>query len=110
MDKHYRNSAAITVNDYGKGHVYYVGCDLDESGMDAFLRMLAVETDISLDEEPEGIEVVRRRDCTILLNHTDRNMQCFTRGISLLSDKVFDGRLVPYGVEIIKVQTPEEEI
>ncbi|MBQ7679153.1 MAG: beta-galactosidase trimerization domain-containing protein [Butyrivibrio sp.] len=105
VDRYFKGAAAITVNDFGKGKVYYVGCDLDEEGLDDLLRLVARDTGVTMQEEIDGVELIRRPDCTILLNHTDSYVQCFNRGITLEDGHVFDGRLAPYGVEILQ---PEE--
>ena len=102
VDRHFKGSAAITVNDYGKGRVYYVGCDLDNEGRDDLMRLIARESGATIQEEIAGVELVRRKDCTILMNHTGGFVQCFNRGITLEGGRVFDGRLAPYAVEILQ--------
>ena len=39
--EYYKGESAVTVNEYGKGRVYYVGCDLDNDAMKELVRIIA---------------------------------------------------------------------
>lgn len=36
----------MTVNEYGKGRVYYVGCDLDNDAMKELVRIIAKSANV----------------------------------------------------------------
>ncbi len=100
--EYYMGRAAVTVNRYGKGRVYYVGCDLDDNAASALVRLVCKDAGIETVSAPEDVEIVRRKDCFIVLNHNETAQTVPIKGMSLISDKEFDGTLEPYGVEFIK--------
>lgn len=101
-DRYFKGKAAITVNSFGKGKVYYVGCDLDQDALKALVRHISAEAGIVLPEVPSGVEVIRREKCTILLNYNDHDVQTSYTGKSLISGEIFDGGLEAYGVEFLE--------
>lgn len=100
--EYYKGKAAVTVNAYGRGKVYYVGCDLDGAAMKQFAAIVAESAGIEIVGAPDGVEIVRRSGCTIVLNHNETAAEVNVRGKSLLSDAEFDGIMEPYGVEVIE--------
>ncbi len=77
----YKGKPAITVNAVGRGQVFYVGCDLDDAGMDALLALIARRAGIQplLAQPIPGIEVVERvavdgQRFTIVLNHNNHDV------------------------------------
>ena len=100
--EYYKGKAAVTVNSYGKGKVYYVGCDLDERGMSEFAALIAKSADIEIINAPKGVEIVKRDGYKIVLNHNESEADTGIKGKSLISDTDFDGKLEGYGVEFIK--------
>ena len=59
-DAFYKEFAAVTVNTYGKGQAYYVGCGVDVAIMQALADHLLKETEIKIILAPQGVEVVKR--------------------------------------------------
>ncbi|MCR4903056.1 MAG: beta-galactosidase [Butyrivibrio sp.] len=101
-DRYFKAKSAVTVNEYGKGRVYYIGCDLEQEALKNLVRMISQDAKVTISEEPEGIEIVYREGCEIILNHNDHDVITSHRGISLLDGEIFDGRLNPYGVEVLE--------
>ena len=52
-------------------------------------------------DTPEGVEIVRRDGCVIIMNHNDHKIHTGINGTSLISGQNFDGTLEAYGVEWI---------
>ncbi len=100
--EYYKGKAAITVNSYGKGKVYYVGCDLDKDGMEQLVRLISKNCGIEIIAAPKGVEIVKRDGYRIVLNHNENAVDTGIKGKSLISDTDFDGILEGYGVELIK--------
>lgn len=100
--EYYKGRAAVTVNNFGKGKVYYIGCDLDESAMSALVRLISANAGIRITETPAGVEIVRRKDCTFVINHNEYEENIPIEGISLISGDKFSGTLKAYGAEVIK--------
>jgi beta-galactosidase len=77
-DSHYyAGEPAVTVNAYGQGHVYYVGCDLDQLAMERLAKLIIDRERIETAAAAPipGVEVVKRRvngqAYTMLLNHNN---------------------------------------
>lgn len=100
--EYYKEKAAITVNCYGKGKVFYVGCDLDETGQLALAKIIAKEADIVTTKLPKGVELVNRKHCFVLMNHNEEPVQTGIVGKSLLTGKDFAGKLEGFGVEVLE--------
>ena len=71
---YYAGEACLTVNDYGDGKVYYLGCDLDETAMLNLAKYTGSRAGIPMElYETEGLERVECSDGTnyaqFLLNH-----------------------------------------
>lgn len=100
--EYYKGKSAVTVNKYGKGTVYYIGCDLDGGAMKKLVSIISKNADIETIETPEGVEIVKRDGYKIILNHNEYEVSTGIKGKSLISDGDFDGRLESYGAEFIK--------
>lgn len=104
----YRGSAAITRNSYGKGTVWYVGCDLMPEAAQRLAERISREAGTERLKHPAGTEVIHRRakDGTgyyMMLNFTETEKDmCGMGGESLIYGNWFGGKLPPYKVEIIK--------
>ncbi len=109
--EYYCGKPAVTVNRYGKGKVYYVGCDLDKQAMSAMMRLIASESDVkpALPEPVCGVEVIKKVNngdfFYIILNHNGdqagiRLNECFKE---LLTASTVKDTLVlePYGVAVL---------
>ena len=111
-DSHYyKGTPAITVNEYGKGKVFYIGCDLDETAMAKLIEhiteMLGIEP--TIETKIEGLEAVRKRkgemDYLLLLNHNAFPVKAAVEGVyteAITGAKVkSDIELPGYGVCIL---------
>lgn len=100
-DRYFKDKAAVTVNSFGKGKVYYVGCDLERDALQELVRYISENAGIKIIDAPRGVEIVKRDNCTIVMNHNDFEAQTGITGKSLISGAYFDGALGAYGVEFI---------
>jgi len=72
---YYAGEAAITVNTYGKGRVWYIGCNCDQDFLDRLMGHILSEAGISspIPNLPQGVECLERvldgKSHYILLNH-----------------------------------------
>ncbi len=103
----YKGGAAITKNRYGKGTVWYVGCDLEDKALERLCAEVADESGITRVEKPADTEIIRRRaadgrEYTVLLNFSASERRVRADGVSVFTGKEFDGTLAPWGVEIIE--------
>jgi len=103
--EYYAGTPAITVNPYGKGRVWYIGCDLEEDAAEKIVARISREAGAVCVPHPEGTEIVRRsaggRSYWMLLNFSAEPKEMGMTGMSLLRGEAFDGRLEGYGVEIL---------
>lgn len=74
---YYAKQAAATVNRFGKGRVYYIGCDMDEAGLTRLVQIISNESGIKpvLPYPVKGVEVIKRKkgedEFYIILNHNE---------------------------------------
>lgn len=110
---HYDGQAAITVNGFGKGKVYYVGCNLDECALHRLLQLIAHQAGIehAVNWPIPGVEVVERvsRDgqpYIMVLNHNSWPVCAAVPGnyTDLLTGKAVSEilELEPYGVAVLR--------
>lgn len=102
-DHYFINQPAVTVNRFGKGKVYYIGCDLEADALKKLVRHISEDAGIPITDMPEGVEVLRRSRCTMIMNHNDFAVQTGIKGRSILDGTDFNGSLEAYGVEFIEV-------
>lgn len=107
----YAGTPCMTVNGYGKGRVYYLGCDLDEAAMENMAKYLCIQADIPVElYSIGGVEVVPAtdgsNDALFLLNHNSYPVvvplkRTYT---DMLHDRETDEvmELAPYDVAILK--------
>ncbi len=106
-----QGQAAITVNDFGHGKVYYVGCDLDDDSLTALMREIAKAATVQpvLPDPQIGVEVVKKekggKEFLVLLNHNSNPVTVpVPRGYTevLSGEQVEDVcQLEPFGVAIL---------
>lgn len=105
--EYYAGTPAITVNNYGKGRVWYIGCDLEEKALFKLVKMISDEADAGYINHPDGTEIVKRcvngKEYLMLLNYTADKIDIGVTGKSLLNGEEFNGTLDEYGVEIINI-------
>lgn len=112
QEAYYRGEAAITVNTYGKGNVYYVGCDIDEELTKKLVREITRSAGVLpvFDWTIEGVEVVKKqkdlKEFFILLNHNDHpvNIDFKNTYSELISEKEVKTGLTleAFGVAILE--------
>ncbi len=100
--EYYSGKAAVTVNEYGQGRVYYIGCDLDCEAMKHLAELIARSAGVQIENAPRGVEIVRRDGCKIVLNHNENSVDTGITGVSLITGEKFDGTLEGFGAEFIK--------
>ena len=105
--EYYAGTPAITVNSYGKGKVWYIGCDLEENAISKLVKIISDEAGAEYINHPVGTEIVRRiaddKEYLMLLNYTADKIDMGVTGKSLLNDKQFNGTLGGYGVDVIEI-------
>ena len=73
-DEFFEDLAAVTLNEYEGGKVYYIGSGADNTIMDAITNKIINESNLDAIESEEGVEVVRRslnnEDYYFVMNHT----------------------------------------
>ncbi len=106
----YSGQSCFTVNTYGTGEVYYLGCDLDEAAMDRLVRYLLTQAKLPLNlYNLPGVEILESTDgihnVLFIMNHND-----YPTVLALEHDynEMISGRAVvgticiePYGVAIL---------
>lgn len=70
-DLPYEKFSALTVNNYGKGKVYYLGTGGDEKVMDKLTGIMLDDAKISGIQSEKGVEIIKRGGITFTLNHND---------------------------------------
>lgn len=100
--EYYKGRAAVTCNRFGKGLVYYVGCDLDEAAMKELVAIINKSAGIELYEAPAGVEVISRGEVTVVLNHNENPVKLENiKGRNALTGDEFSGEIEGYGAEFI---------
>lgn len=88
----YREYAAVTVNDYGRGKVYYVGCSLEEMAMAQLMQHIILEANLAYEPSPQGGEIVKREIngevCEIWLNHQERPQEVRGEQLAPFASKI----------------------
>ena len=107
---YYAGKPCLTVNEYGKGHVYYMGCDLDEAAMDRLMKYLALKSGIPIGlYSIKGLETVDVTDgeteATFMMNHNGYPVVAPLHGpfTELLTGDQVDNAIAiePYGVVVL---------
>ena len=94
-NNYYSGETAISVNNYGKGLVYYIGCELDDNLLNKLIysMLLQAKIEVKYKELDRGIEVVTRKgkDKTYIffLNHNNY--------VAKLNKEFIEGREVMIG-------------
>ncbi len=108
---YYAGRPCFTVNGFGKGTVYYLGCDLESSAMLRLAKFLCARLGLQADPCPvEGVERVESTDgktrVLFLLNHNPAAavIPLFQPFENLLTGGREEGTvtLEPYGVAVLK--------
>ena len=70
-DAFYSDYAAVTENKWGAGRVYYIGGGICDETLRLMTQRICKEMDIDTLETPFGLEVVKRGDAKVFINHND---------------------------------------
>ncbi|MBR6268187.1 MAG: beta-galactosidase [Selenomonadaceae bacterium] len=76
----YKGLPAITINYFGKGRVYYIGCNLKEDALRILLREIVKEAGVqpALRGAPEGVEGIRKdkdgQELLFVINHNEEEV------------------------------------
>lgn len=93
-DPFYRTFAAVTVNDYGDGSVYYLGTTPDDAALARILSLAMDKAGLQRMVLPEGVETVVRssinRAVRLVINHNAHSTEAF--GLQL---KAFEVAVLP---------------
>lgn len=108
---YYAGEAAVTVNTYGKGRVYYVGCDLDQLALGSLMELIVKEEGVptALTTPIDGIEAIEKvkngQAYLMLLNHNNEHVECPLKGCyqDAMSGVKLQERIkiAPYGVQLL---------
>jgi beta-galactosidase len=92
-------SPAVLRHEAGEGVAWYISTRLHGAGLGDVLRRACADAGVSpRDDLPEGLEVVRRGDYLIAINHTDTDAKLPATGQELLTATPVEGVLhVPAG-------------
>lgn len=109
------NQVAITIHHHEAGLVYYAGTLLDDAGMFAFLKRVAINAGVNgLFETPTGVQVYRRirtydrKEVFVIVNHT-QNEQTVKLDNNTYDDHISGKRIAgqirlpPYGVAVLTI-------
>jgi beta-galactosidase len=91
--RHYRGTPCVTMNQYGRGVVYYLGTSPNPIGIFLLYRSILKKAGLKPKYHGMGVEVVHRRsqdgrELNVILNHTAKNK------------RVRGERVSPYGTVI----------
>ncbi len=104
--EYYKGTAAVTVNSFGKGRVWYVGCDLNDDALFKLVKIISDKSNAQYIPHPSGTEIIKRSangtEYLMLLNYTADSVDMGIRGESFTGGE-FNGILDGYGVEIIRL-------
>jgi beta-galactosidase len=101
---YYANNSALTVNQYGQGHAYYLATQPDDTLLTKLAKELCHEAGVeSVLQAPKGIEVTKRvradgRAIYFLLNHTQHAHHVLLPTGTFLS--LLDGKHITEKLEI----------
>ncbi len=74
-DDFYLDFSAITVNTYGEGEAYYIGCGIDDTTMAIIAQRIISSCSIKTIDSPSGVEIVRRNlndeEYLFIINHNN---------------------------------------
>lgn len=107
---YYAGKPCMTVNEYGKGNVYYMGCDLDEAAMSRLMKYFAAKSGIQVRlYSVKGLETVEATDgkanAIFIMNHNDYPLVAALdkKYTEMLTDKEVEDTITvePYGIAVL---------
>jgi beta-galactosidase len=109
--EYYKGKPAITKNKFGKGYVYYIGCDLDQASLNSLLKIITDDLEItkSIFTTPNGIETVQKvsngKTHFYLLNHNAYQTYAQFEGVfrDIISGKRYENGIMlePFGIAVM---------
>lgn len=108
---YYAGKPCLTVNEFGKGSVYYLGCDLDDAAMSRLMKYLAAQAGIPVGlYSISGMEAVEATDgkekAIFVMNHNSYPLviSLDKKYTEILTDSTAEGALTiePYGVAVLR--------
>lgn len=109
-DDFYEGTAAVTVNEYGKGKAYYVGARIEDSGMEAIITKIMSEKNIAFEKLPEGVEYHCRQIDNIsydfYMNFSDEKVKIKLNGagINMLTQESVGDEIVIDALESVVIK------
>lgn len=109
-DDFYEGTAAVTVNEYGKGKAYYVGARIEESGMEAIITKIMQEKNIAFEKLPDGVEYHCRQIENIsydfYMNFSDEKVTIKLNGAgtNMLTQESFGDEIVIDALESVVIK------
>lgn len=107
---YFAGKPCMTVNEYGKGNVYYMGCDLDEAAMSKLMRYFAAKAGIPIGlYSIKGMETVEATDgkenAIFVMNHNAYPLvvSLDKKYTEMITDKKVEDAVTvePYGVAVL---------
>jgi beta-galactosidase len=75
------------------GRAWYLSGQLDPLSLQRLLARIAIDAGIDAATAPDGVEVIRRGDWLVAINHTDQPAEVPATGIDLLTGDAVTGQL-----------------
>jgi len=112
-NEYYRGKTAISLNEFGQGKCYYIGCDLDSEAMNRLISYISSQASVDsvLPNLPANVEAVKKyynsdSEIYYLLNFNDHEVcvELPFAHVNLLNDDNYEDRVVlkPYDVALLK--------
>ena len=106
----YKDMPVLTVNNYGKGKVYYIAADFGVDGYEQIYKNILGDftLDSNIIEVPENVSVTVRcseeNKYIFIMNFNNKTEKINVKvPYTLLSGELSDGKLEPYGVTVLKI-------
>jgi len=108
----YSPYAAVTVNNFGKGKAYYIGCGLSQNFYDKFIKKILKDFVFEDIKTPDEVEIATRekkdKKFIFLMNFSNKSSRIFLNKeyIDLIKGKSIKGeiKLNPFGVLILTMK------
>jgi len=105
QNHYYKGRSAVTVNTYGKGSVYYIGCDLED--YTKLVKMIGMREHLPSINLPDNVECIQKQSDNdtyfILLNHSPGEQSIQLPGFHKVHTNIRDDfHLAGYDLLILK--------
>ena len=106
----YKDMPVLTVNNYGKGKVYYIACDFSVDGYEQIYKNILGEMpkDTDIVESPENVSVTVRysedNKYIFIMNFNNNPVNISVKApYTVIGGELSDGIIEPYGITVLKV-------